>query len=236
MFVFEIGSLICAVAKDPTTLIVGRAIAGLGGSGVTVGLYSIVGFIAPPQKRPQLLGMVGACYAISAVLGPLIGGAFTEKVTWRWCFYINLPIGGLAAVITFFFFSPPTSAKPVKASMKEKLLQLDLVGASLMIGLLTCYILALQYGGQTYAWNSSIVIGLLVGFVVMLLVFIVWEIYQKEYAMIVPRLVSLLDASQVHANNSVLETIHLDWCSFSDLLQRSILRHPLLLADLLPKC
>jgi len=208
ILVFELGSLICAVAPDPTTLIVGRAIAGVGGSGITVGLFTIIGFAASPEKRPQFLGMAGATYAIAAVLGPLIGGAFTERVSWRWvcrtilvcarrplliesqCFYINLPIGGVAAAITFFFFKPPTSAKPAQATMKEKLLQLDLLGAALMMGLLISYILALQYGGQTRPWNSSVVIGLLVGFVVILAVFIVWEMYQKEYAMIVPRLVS----------------------------------------------
>ncbi|KAK4506935.1 hypothetical protein PRZ48_000668 [Zasmidium cellare] len=190
MVIFEVGSLVCAVAQDPTTLIVGRAIAGLGGSGVTVGLFTIIGFAASPEKRPQFLGMIGAVYAIAAVLGPLIGGAFTEKVSWRWCFYINLPIGGLGVVITMFFFKLPSTAKPVAASFKEKFLQLDLVGAALMMALLISYILALQYGGQTYPWNSSVVIGLLVGFVAILAVFVVWELYQKEYAMIVPRLTS----------------------------------------------
>lgn len=106
------------------------------------------------------------------------------------CFYINLPIGGLAVLVTMLVFKLPTNAKPVAASLQEKLLQLDLVGAALMMALLISYILALQYGGQTYAWDSSVVIGLLVGFVAILAVFVVWELYQKEYAMIVPRLVS----------------------------------------------
>lgn len=105
------------------------------------------------------------------------------------CFYINLPIGGIAAIIVFFFFKPPNSAKPIRATLKEKLLQMDLIGAAIMIGLIISYILALQYGGQTHSWKSSQVIGLLVGFVLLIAVFILWEIYQKERAMIVPRLV-----------------------------------------------
>jgi MFS family permease len=105
------------------------------------------------------------------------------------CFWINLPIGGLAAIVVFIFFKTPANVKPTQASFKEKLLQMDLVGAALMMSLIVSYMLALQYGGQTHPWKSSQVIGLLVGFVAIVAVFIAWEIYQKERAMIVKRLV-----------------------------------------------
>ena len=81
MLVFEVGSLVCGVAQNPTTFIVGRAVAGAGGSGGAVGVFTMLGFAAPPEKRPQLLGFTGATYGIAAVLGPLVGGASTYKVT-----------------------------------------------------------------------------------------------------------------------------------------------------------
>jgi predicted permease len=101
-----------------------------------------------------------------------------------------LPIGGLAAGTIFLLFKTPSSAAPAKATPKEKLLQMDLVGGALMMGLIVSFLLALQYGGQTHSWKSSEVIGLLVGFFLMVVAFVAWEIYQKERAMIVPRLVS----------------------------------------------
>ncbi|KAK6064599.1 major facilitator superfamily transporter [Seiridium cupressi] len=113
---FELGSLICGVAPNPTALIVGRIIAGLGGAGIGSGAFTIIGFIAEPQKRPALIGFTGATYGIAAVLCPLLGGAFSDKVTWRWCFYINLPVGGLAAAIVLIYLHIPSEAKPVVAS------------------------------------------------------------------------------------------------------------------------
>lgn len=82
--IFEVGSLVCGVAQNPTTLIVGRAIAGLGGAGLAVGCFTIIGTSVAPNQRPQLTGVLGMCYGLAAVLGPPIGGAFTDKVSWRW--------------------------------------------------------------------------------------------------------------------------------------------------------
>lgn len=85
--IFELGSLLCGVAPNSVTLIVGRAISGLGGAGIAAGAFTIIGFCAPPAKRPILLSVVGATYGISAVLGPILGGVFSDTVTWRWVCY-----------------------------------------------------------------------------------------------------------------------------------------------------
>jgi MFS family permease len=188
MLVFEIGSLICGVAPNSKSLIVGRAIAGLGAGGLSVGGTSIVSFVVPPTKRPMMMGFIAMTYCIAAVLGPLLGGAFTTHVSWRWCFYINLPIGGIAALAVFFFFHLPDFATPARISLKEKLLHVDPVGIALVMGCITCFLLGLQYGGNTHPWNSSVVIGLLVGFVLLAITLVAWEIWLGDYAMMLPRL------------------------------------------------
>ncbi|KAE8143181.1 major facilitator superfamily domain-containing protein [Aspergillus pseudotamarii] len=186
--IFEIGSLICGVAQDSRTLIIGRAICGAGGAGVTNGCYIIIAFIAPPEKRPAYTGVLGAVYGLASVAGPLVGGAFTTNVTWRWCFYINLPIGGFSLLVLFIFFKTPATATPKPATIWEKFLFMDPLGVLLVTCSLVCLLLAVQWGGITRPWGSSEVIGCLVGFIVILIAFAGTQWWQGEKAMAVPRL------------------------------------------------
>ncbi|MCJ1243670.1 hypothetical protein MMC30_000867 [Trapelia coarctata] len=188
ILIFEIGSLICAVANNSTTLIVGRAIAGAGGAGIASGCYTIIAFSASPAQRPAYTGLLGATYGVASVIGPLLGGVFTERLSWRWCFYINLPVGGAAAVIIFFTFVAPDAAKPAVASLKEKLLQMDPVGTFTIMAAVVCYLLALQWGGVTKPWTDSTVIGTLVGFLLLLILFFVNEYFMGERALLQGRL------------------------------------------------
>ncbi|KAH6653123.1 putative efflux pump antibiotic resistance protein [Truncatella angustata] len=190
MALFEIGSLVCATAPNATAFIVGRAIAGLGGAGIAAGGYTVIALSSRPERRPVYVGAIGTTYGVAAVLGPVLGGVFSDRVTWRWCFYINLPIGIAATAVILLLFKVPGNARiTVPATWREKLLQTDPVGVALTMAAIICFILAMQAGGQSHPWNSGYVIGLLVASIILMILLVPWEIFQKERAMVVPRLI-----------------------------------------------
>lgn len=179
-------------------LILGRAIAGAGAAGIFTGNMVIVAEITPLHKRGGymayivscLLGGIlycivahlqGICFAIASVLGPLVGGAFADHVSWRWCFYINLPLGGVAlACITLFMPSTPplgrrATYKGYSWDMVKQFAMLDWVGAVLSMAWAVCLILGLQYGGVSMKWSDGRVIALLVLIVVLIPIFLLWE-------------------------------------------------------------
>ncbi|KAJ5579716.1 MFS toxin efflux pump (AflT) [Penicillium hispanicum] len=188
ILIFEAGSLICAVAPSSTVLIVGRAIAGIGVAGIFSGALVIISMTVPLTKRPLIFGMAGMVWGIASIAGPLLGGAFTDGVSWRWCFYINLPVGGLSIVVILLVLRLPSKSEFSGTSILGRIRQLDLIGASLLIPAVVCLLLALQWGGNKYAWNSSRVIGLFVGFGILAVLFAVSQVYLGEKATLPPHI------------------------------------------------
>jgi MFS family permease len=187
--IFEIGSLVCALAPNSRGLIVGRAIAGLGGSGIFSGGLIIIAHSVPLRTRPIFLGAMAGMFGIASVCGPLLGGVFTDKLTWRWCFYINLPFGAVTVIAVAFFFKPPP-ARPTVATLSfiDKLKKMDWLGMVLFIPSIVSLLLALQWGGSTYPWNDVRIIVLFVLFGVLGIAFGLVEYLRKEDAIVPPRI------------------------------------------------
>ncbi|KAF2789982.1 efflux pump [Melanomma pulvis-pyrius CBS 109.77] len=168
--IFEVGSVLCGAAQSSPMLIIGRTIAGLGGAGIINGAIIIISSCVPQEKRP--VGQLGM------VVGPLVGGAFTSYNTWRWCFYINLPIGAVVAVAVAFIHIPEQTHKAKAMAIFHKLHHyLDFVGFFLFAPAVLQLLLALQYGGNEFAWRSSQVIGLFCGSAA---TFVVWAFWNRR--------------------------------------------------------
>lgn len=165
---FVAGSIVCALGGTMGWLIAGRAIQGLGGGGQMILSQAIVADIFPPKERGKYLGIIGASFGVSMVAGPLLGGLFTEYLNWRWCFWINLPLG-LAALVT------AAVALPHRERGSERLRRFDIEGAFCMAAASLCLILGLSLGGSAYPWGSLPIVGLFCGFAVFALLFVVAE-------------------------------------------------------------
>ncbi|KAL4794976.1 major facilitator superfamily domain-containing protein [Aspergillus venezuelensis] len=190
VFVFEIGSLICGVASSSTVLIVGRAVAGIGVAGIFSGALVIMALTVPLSKRPLVFGMFGMVWGIASIAGPLLGGAFTDSVSWRWCFYINLPIGGISMAIIVFILQLPDQKEFSGVPIWDRIKQLDFIGATLLIPCIICLLLALQWGGNMYPWSNSRIIGLFVGFGLLTILTLVSQWKLGDRATLPPRIMA----------------------------------------------
>jgi EmrB/QacA subfamily drug resistance transporter len=169
--IFLIGSALCGISQNITELIIFRAVQGLGGGGLIALSLAIVGDIVPPRERGRYQGVFGAVFGASSVLGPLLGGVFTEQLSWRWVFYINLPIGAIAlAVIAAVLHIP----------IRRTSHRIDYAGMAVVAAAATCLVLVTSLGGTTWAWGSAGIIGLAVIGVVLVAVFVVIERHAQE--------------------------------------------------------
>ncbi|OMJ17654.1 putative MFS-type transporter YusP [Smittium culicis] len=175
--IFQIGSLISGLAKSVIILIIGRGITGIGGAGLFVLAILVISETIPLKDRGKYMGMFGAVFGLSSIIGPLLGGLFTDKASWRWCFYINLPLGVVSLLSVVFIIK----VKPPTGSIKDKLSRIDFFGLLLLVSALVMILLALNWGGNDYAWNSPLVLSLLIVGLLMVAVFVIYEIkFPKE--------------------------------------------------------
>lgn len=187
IIVFETGSLVSALATSMNMLIGGRVIAGLGGGAVQAMVTVVISEIVPISKRSLSLSLLGIVFSVASVAGPFIGGAFTTKLTWRWCFYINLPLGGVALALLLIFFRPPS----VKKDLKSKLKEIDYLGTALLTAGLVLVLLALTSGGSQFPWNSAAIICFFVIGGFLLIAFIYYNFFQSKVPLIVYEVVAV---------------------------------------------
>lgn len=199
IFVFELGSLISGLSTSMNMLIGGRVISGIGGSGIQTLAMVIVSYILPESDRVTGLAAMGMAFAVASIAGPFLGGAFATHATWRWCFYINLPIGGVSFMIFLLSFNQYGNSslkdlkdtfrkiKEVKVSMfkpskefkrrmaSNLLFQYDIIFVVFFCAGLTLVLIAISFGGNEYRWNSAAVITLFVIGTLSLIVSFVFE-------------------------------------------------------------
>ncbi|KAK8218299.1 putative major facilitator superfamily transporter [Phyllosticta capitalensis] len=168
---FLIGSLIAALSINIGMLIVARAIQGVGGGGLIILVNIVISDLFSMRTRGQYFGIIGMVWALASALGPVIGGAFTTNVSWRWCFYINLPLDGLAFGIILFFLDIETPKTPLVEGLKA----IDWLGALTVIGGTLMLLLGLEFGGASFPWDSATVICLLIFGAVTIGLFLVIE-------------------------------------------------------------
>jgi EmrB/QacA subfamily drug resistance transporter len=176
--IFLAGSLLSGAAQSMLQLILFRGVQGLGGGGIMAMAMAIIGDIVSPRERGRYQGYTGAVFAFSSVAGPLIGGFFTDQLTWRWVFYINLPLGILALVVT---------SAVLKLPRRRLEHSIDYLGSALMVAGVSCLLLVSSWGGTEYAWTSTPIIGLTAVGVALIALFVAQQ-FRAEEPLLPPRL------------------------------------------------
>ena len=169
--IFVVGSVLSGVAQDMLQLVIFRGVQGVGAGGLLALAFAIIGDVVSPRERGRYVGYMGATFAFSSVAGPLLGGFFVDNLSWRWAFYINVPLGILALVVTSSVLRLPFATRRHR---------IDFEGAALLVVGVSCLLLALVWGGNEYEWTSATIIGLIAVGSVVTGLFFVWENQAEE--------------------------------------------------------
>jgi EmrB/QacA subfamily drug resistance transporter len=166
ILIFLAGSMLAGLSQTMDQLIGFRALQGIGAGGLMVGAQAIIADIVPPRERGRYMGLIGSVFAVASVAGPLLGGFLVDTLSWRWVFYVNLPIGIVAVVVVALRLHLRSSRSPHRV---------DYVGAALLAGGVSSLVLLTTWGGNQYAWGSKPILGLGIFGVVLLCLFVVQE-------------------------------------------------------------
>ncbi|WP_226846703.1 MDR family MFS transporter [Dehalogenimonas etheniformans] len=175
IIIFLVGSALAGASQNMTQLIFCRALQGVGSGAIMVNSFSVIGDLFPPAQRGKVQGLFGAVFGITSVAGPLLGGWLTDSFSWRWIFYVNIPVG-MAALAVIFAGAPPKISNPHEAKNHS----IDYLGAILLTATLVPLLLALVWGGSQYPWGSPEIVTLLVVALIALFAFIWREIRAKD--------------------------------------------------------
>ncbi|MGI9254357.1 MAG: MDR family MFS transporter [Thermomicrobiales bacterium] len=169
--IFLIGSILAGLSQNMVQLIAFRAMQGIGGGGLLSIAFATIGDVIPPRERGKYQGYFGAVFGISSVAGPLLGGWFTDGPGWRWIFYINVPVGIIALIITTIALKLPTNRRDHT---------IDFLGAGLIVGSVSCLLLYLDWAGGELGWTSPTGLALAIGSLVLAVAFVLVELRAPE--------------------------------------------------------